>query len=119
MACRVQYVAEAEERLRRSLPDAAYQEMGLHQMGAVVGDSWTDDEAACFEEGLFTYGKDYKAICRELLPHREPKDLGLFYYNVGKTQATPRAQAWYQKRQVTTVCASLAQGGLFADKACD
>lgn len=82
--------------------------MGLHQMGAVVGEDWTDEEAACFEEGLFQYGKDYKLICKQLMPHREPMDLRMYYYNVWKAQATPRAQAWYRKRQVTTVCASLA-----------
>ena len=83
--------------LEQALPQAAHEPLGLALMGAAVGDSWTSEEAQQFEEGMLLFGRDFPAVRRQFLPQRETEHLVLYYYNVWKTQSTPRAQQWYQR----------------------
>ena len=101
-------MAQGTAALEAALPLSARKELGLHLMGAAVGEGWTDDEAQQFEEGLLKYRKDFAAISKQFLPYRSPEDLVLYFYNVWKTRLTARAQAWYRRKEVTIVCVSLA-----------
>ena len=83
--------------LEDALPRSAHKPLGLPLMGSAVGQGWTDAEAQQFEEGMLLLGRDFPAIRKQFLPQRETEHLVLYYYNVWKTQSTPRAQAWYQR----------------------
>lgn len=100
----MEWIALGRAGLERALPQAAHEPLGLALMGAAVGDSWTSEEAEQFEEGMLLFGRDFPAVRRQFLPQRETEHLVLYYYNVWKTQSTPRAQQWYQR--LDQVCPS-------------
>ena len=54
------------------------------------------------------YQKDFAAISKHFLPHPHPNDLALYFYDVWKARLIAQAQAWYSRKEVTIVCASLA-----------
>lgn len=97
MCCRVEWMELGRAALEDALPRSAHKPLGLPLMGNAVGQGWTDAEAQQFEEGMLLLGRDFPAIRKQFLPQRETEHLVLYYYNVWKTQSTPRAQAWYQR----------------------
>lgn len=99
-------MAQGMSALEASLPSSAHKLLGLHLMGAAVGQGWTDGEAESFEDGFREHRQDFHAISKQCLPHRKPEDLSLFFYNMWKTRSHPRAQAWYERKKVITSYAS-------------
>ena len=97
VACRGAWIEQGRAALEDALPRSAQKPLGLHLIGAAVGQGWSDAEAQQFEEGMLLFGRDFPAIRKQFLPQRETEQLVLYYYNVWKTQSTARAQAWYQR----------------------
>ena len=102
-------MAAGHAALQSALPQSAQQPLGLPLMGSAVADSWSSEEEQQFEEGMLLLGRDFPAIRKQFLPQRETEDLVLYYYNVWKTQITPRAQAWYQRLAEVSVLKCLSK----------
>lgn len=91
---RLEIEGEAVAALRKAVgPHAA--DLGLDLMGSVIGRDWNDRDAALLEEGMRLVGRDFRRIAVSLLSNRKESELILYYYNVWKTKATPRARAWF------------------------
>lgn len=103
VACRAAWIEQGRAALEDALPRSAQKPLGLHLIGAAVGQGWSDAEAQQFEEGMLLFGRDFPAIRKQFLPQRETEQLVLYYYNVWKTQSTARAQAWYQRLEEVVV----------------
>ena len=72
-------------------------------MGQAVGQGWSDAGAQLFEESLTRFDEDFSAVKMHYLPQREVEQLVSYHDNVWETQLTPRAQAWYQRKQVISM----------------
>ncbi|KAK4423694.1 AT-rich interactive domain-containing protein 2 [Sesamum alatum] len=86
MRCVQQHVTEAREKLRETIGDENFEELGLSNTGDVVACKWTPDEEQVFHEIVFSnpvsHGKKFWKHLRVAFPGRTKRELVSYYFNV-------------------------------------
>ncbi|KAG9439762.1 hypothetical protein H6P81_019927 [Aristolochia fimbriata] len=84
--CVRQHVMEARERLRVSLGEDTFVELGFCDMGEDVADKWSEEEEQVFHEVVFSnpasMGKNFWDHLPTFFPSRTMKELISYYFNV-------------------------------------
>ncbi|KAL6529315.1 hypothetical protein OROGR_014938 [Orobanche gracilis] len=86
MRCVQKHVKEEREKLRESIGDETFRELGFYNMGEEVAFNWTADEEQLFHEVVFSnaasHGRDFWEILGFVLPNRRKKEIVSYYFNV-------------------------------------
>ncbi|XP_068657615.1 uncharacterized protein [Aristolochia californica] len=86
MQCVRQHVMEAREKLRGSLGEEIFLELGFYDMGEDVADKWSEEEEQVFHEVVFSnpasMGKNFWDHLPNFFPSRTMKELVSYYFNV-------------------------------------
>ncbi|PIN21942.1 hypothetical protein CDL12_05355 [Handroanthus impetiginosus] len=86
MRCVQQHVKEVRERLRETVGDEKFKELGFCDMGDEVACKWTPDDEQIFLEVVLSnpasHGRKFWKHLREAFPTRTKKELVSYYFNV-------------------------------------
>ncbi|XP_068655118.1 uncharacterized protein [Aristolochia californica] len=84
--CVRQHVMEAREKLRGSLGEEIFLELGFCDMGEDVADKWSEEEEQVFHEVVFSnpasMGKNFWDHLPTFFPSRTLEELVSYYFNV-------------------------------------
>ncbi|KAG8366434.1 hypothetical protein BUALT_Bualt17G0079400 [Buddleja alternifolia] len=85
--CVQQHIREAREKLRETIGDEIFTELGFYNMGEeVVASKWTIDEEQIFHRVVFSnpisHGRDFWRHLSAVFPTRTKKELVSYYFNV-------------------------------------
>lgn len=80
------HVMEAREKLRDTLGQKIFEELGFCEMGEVVSEKWTEEDELKFNEVVFSnpssMAKNFWNHLSEVFPSRTKKELVGYYFNV-------------------------------------
>ncbi|KAL0372503.1 UNVERIFIED_CONTAM: AT-rich interactive domain-containing protein 2 [Sesamum calycinum] len=86
MRCVQQHVTEAREKLRETIGDESFEELGFSNMGDEVACKWTPEEEQVFHEVVFSnpvsHGRKFWKHLRVAFPARTKRELVSYYFNV-------------------------------------
>ncbi|KAI3452895.1 hypothetical protein Pfo_009558 [Paulownia fortunei] len=86
MRCVQQHVKEAREKLRETIGDKNFIELGFYDMGDEVACKWTPDDEQVFHEVVYSnpvsHGRKFWKHLRAAFPTRTKKELVSYYFNV-------------------------------------
>lgn len=86
MRCVQQHVTEARERLRETIGDENFVELGFSNMGDEVACRWVPDDEHIFREVVFSnpasHGRNFWKHLSAAFPTRTKKELVSYYFNV-------------------------------------
>lgn len=94
---RAEKIMEESEKLVNAAGSLADM-LGLKKMGAHMVNALTREEQEAFGNGMTKYGRNFKRIKTEFLPHVSCRVMAAYYYDVWKLQLIPAAVKWYQER---------------------
>lgn len=84
--CVRQHIVEARERLRATLGDDRFTNLGFHDMGEEVSEKWNEEEEHLFHEVVFSnpasLGKNFWDNLFLVFPSRTTKEIVSYYFNV-------------------------------------
>ncbi|KAM7471454.1 hypothetical protein LguiA_009637 [Lonicera macranthoides] len=84
--CVRQHIIESREKLRRSLGEERFVELGFNEMGEVVGERWSKEDEQLFHEVVFSnpasLGKNFWDHLSVIFPFRTKKEIVSYYFNV-------------------------------------
>lgn len=84
--CIRQHVKEAQEKLRETLGNEKFMQLGFCDMGEEVVHKWTEGEERAFHEVVYSNpvssGKKYWELLRTMFPSRTKMELVSYYFNV-------------------------------------
>ncbi|KAG9151943.1 hypothetical protein Leryth_002210 [Lithospermum erythrorhizon] len=84
--CVNQHVQEAREKLRESLGEEKFTDLGFHNMGEEVSSTWTDEEEYVFHEVVYSnpvsLGKDFWKSLSAVFPSRTNMELVSYFFNL-------------------------------------
>ncbi|KAJ6846779.1 uncharacterized protein M6B38_283230 [Iris pallida] len=84
--CIKQHVIEAREKLRLTLGQKCFVELGFCNMGEDVALRWTEEEEQLFceivESNLASLGRNFWNVLHQAFPYRGSKELVSYYFNV-------------------------------------
>uniref|UniRef100_A0A5B7A7N1 Myb-like domain-containing protein n=1 Tax=Davidia involucrata TaxID=16924 RepID=A0A5B7A7N1_DAVIN len=84
--CVRQHIVETREKLRRTLGQERFEELGFSDMGEVVAEKWREEEEHLFHEVVFSnaasLGKNFWDHLSMAFPFRTKKDIVSYYFNV-------------------------------------
>ncbi|GAB4845415.1 hypothetical protein Ancab_038822 [Ancistrocladus abbreviatus] len=84
--CIREHVEEARDRLRETLGQATFMELGFCDMGEVVADRWTEEEEHLFHEVVYSnpasLGKNFWSALSAVFPSRTTMEIISYYFNV-------------------------------------
>ncbi|XP_059639871.1 uncharacterized protein LOC132282278 [Cornus florida] len=84
--CVRQHIMEAREKLRRTLGQQRFEELGFADMGEVVAGRWSVEEEHLFHDVVFSnptsLGKNFWSHLSMAFPFRTKKDIVSYYFNV-------------------------------------
>nr|DAD35004.1 TPA_asm: hypothetical protein HUJ06_005644 [Nelumbo nucifera] len=84
--CVRQHVMEAREKLRETLGQEKFVELGFCDMGEEVASKWTEEDEQLFREVVFSnpasLGKNFWDNLSMVFPYRTKKEIISYYFNV-------------------------------------
>ncbi|KAA8542529.1 hypothetical protein F0562_023681 [Nyssa sinensis] len=84
--CVGEHIMEAREKLKRTLGQERFQELGFSDMGEVVAEKWSVEEEHLFHEVVCSnpasLGKNFWYHLSMAFPYRTKKDIVSYYFNV-------------------------------------
>lgn len=86
MRCVRQHILEAREKLRSTLGQDTFMELGFDDMGEVVADKWSKDEEQLFHEVVYanpvSLGKNFWNVLSNVFSSRTKMEIVSYYFNV-------------------------------------
>lgn len=84
--CVRQHIAEARDKLRRTLGQYTFMELGFYDMGEVVAERWSEEEQQLFHEVVFSnpasLGKNFWNVLSVVFHSRTKMEIVSYYFNV-------------------------------------
>lgn len=84
--CVRQHIAEAREKLQKSIGEEAFEELGFYDMGEVVAEKWNEEEQQVFHEVIYSnpvsLGKNFWNVLSSVFASRTMKEIVSYYFNV-------------------------------------
>ncbi|KAL2901265.1 AT-rich interactive domain-containing protein 2 [Bienertia sinuspersici] len=84
--CVQQHIAEARDKLRRTLGEDTFMELGFYDMGEVVAEKWSEEERHLFHEVVYSnpasLGKNFWNVLSVVFPSRTRMEIVSYYFNV-------------------------------------
>ncbi|KAK6920952.1 hypothetical protein RJ641_014630, partial [Dillenia turbinata] len=84
--CVRQHVSEAREKLRRTLGQQKFVDLGFDDMGEEVAQKWSEEEENLFHEVVFSnpasLGRNFWDNLSEVFPFRTKMEIVSYYFNV-------------------------------------
>lgn len=84
--CVCQHVMEAREKLRKTIGDEKFVNLGFSDMGEDVAYEWTEEEEQIFHEVVYSnpvsLGKNFWKHLSSVFPSRSKNELVSYYFNV-------------------------------------
>ncbi|XP_017219409.1 uncharacterized protein LOC108196579 [Daucus carota subsp. sativus] len=86
ITCVRHHVFQAREDLRRLVGQECFTGLGLHEMGEVVAEKWSEEEEQIFEEVIISNpssaGKNFWDCLSAVFPSRTTMEIVSYYFNV-------------------------------------
>ncbi|XP_057521107.1 uncharacterized protein LOC130801305 [Amaranthus tricolor] len=84
--CVWQHIAEARDKLRRTLGEDIFMQLGFNDMGEVVADKWSEEEQQLFHEAVYanpvSSGTNFWNVLSAVFPSRTKMEIVSYYFNV-------------------------------------
>ncbi|XP_041011220.1 uncharacterized protein LOC121254993 isoform X2 [Juglans microcarpa x Juglans regia] len=84
--CICQHIMEAREKLRRTLGEEKFVNLGFSDMGEEVAHKWTEEEEQIFHEAVYSspasLGRNFWKHLSLVFPSRSKSELVSYYFNV-------------------------------------
>lgn len=86
LRCVRQHISEARDKLRRTLGQDVFVELGFYDMGEVVAEKWREEEEQLFREVVYSnpvsLGKNFWNVLSAVFPSRTKMEIVSYYFNV-------------------------------------
>lgn len=84
--CVRQHIAEARDKLKSTLGQDTFLELGFHDMGEVVAEKWSEEEEQLFHEVVYSnpasLGRNFWNALSAVFPSRTKMEIVSYYFNV-------------------------------------
>ncbi|CAN1838888.1 AT-rich interactive domain-containing protein 2 [Linum perenne] len=86
LRCVRQHIAEARDKLKKSLGHEKFVSLGFHNMGEEVSWKWSEDEERLFRAVIYSnpvsLGQNFWKHLAQVFPSRSTKEIVSYYFNV-------------------------------------